>query len=67
MYTLLELVRRIEFPAYSSKLNPMEILWDPVKEAISNQVWQTLTAIEDSDHWGVTAILAVGSASIRAS
>jgi len=39
-------VRIIEFPAYCPELNPIETLWDMVKDAVSNTVWETLTAIE---------------------
>jgi transposase len=39
-------VRLVELPAYSPELNPIEPLWDRVKEAVSNQVWETLSAIE---------------------
>ena len=30
----------------SQDLNPIETLWDMVKDAVSNTVWETLTAIE---------------------
>lgn len=46
LHTLPNQVRIIEFPAYCPELNPMETLWDMVKCAVSNEVWETLTAIE---------------------
>ncbi len=46
-------VRLVEFPAYSPELNPIEPLWDRVKEEVSNQVWDTLEAIES----GITKVL----------
>jgi transposase len=46
LHPLPDSVRIIEFPAYCPELNPMETLWDMVKCAVSNEVWETLTAIE---------------------
>lgn len=47
-HVLPECIRLIEFPAYSPELNPMERLWDMVKDAVSNEVWETLIAIESA-------------------
>ena len=41
-------VRLVEFPAYSPELNPIEKLWDMVKDAVSNEVWETLSDIESA-------------------
>lgn len=41
-----EAVRVILLPAYSPELNPIEPLWDRVKEAVANVAWQTLKQVE---------------------
>jgi len=43
---LSECVRFIPFPAYSPDLNPIEPLWNQVKQEIANGVWNTLDEIE---------------------
>ena len=45
-HPLPEQVRLIELPAYCPELNPIEKIWDGVKGAVSNTVWETLEAIE---------------------
>jgi putative transposase len=45
-WELSESVRFIPFPAYSPDLNPIEPLWNAVKQEISNVVWSTLEDIE---------------------
>jgi transposase len=39
-------VRVITLPAYSPELNPIEGLWDQVKDGLCNQVFDTLTELE---------------------
>lgn len=43
---LSESVRFIPFPAYSPDLNPIEPLWNQVKQRIANAVWDTLDDME---------------------
>ncbi len=43
---LSESVRFIPFPSYSPDLNPIEPLWNAVKQEISNIVWSTLEDME---------------------
>ena len=43
----------IKLPAYSPELNPIEKLWDVVKDRICNESWKTLTKLEDA----ITAVL----------
>lgn len=42
-----ERVHLVPLPAYSPELNPMERLWDIVKDQICNRVFDTLDAIEE--------------------
>lgn len=46
-YPLPEQIRLVEFPPYCPELNPIEKLWDGVKRAVSNAIWETLVAIEE--------------------
>ena len=46
LHILPNAVRIIKFPAYCPELNPMEALWDMLKCTVSNEVWDTLTALE---------------------
>jgi len=39
-------VRLLLFPPYCPELNPIEKLWDIVKDHVGNQVFETLEAIE---------------------
>jgi len=41
-------VRIIKLPAYSPELNPIEGLWDQLRDAIANKVFATIEALEDS-------------------
>jgi transposase len=41
-----EAVRVLPLPAYSPELNPIEPLWEQVKEAVANVAWQTLKQAE---------------------
>jgi transposase len=43
---LSESVRFVPFPAYSPELNPIEPLWNQVKQEIGNIVWSTLEDME---------------------
>ncbi len=43
---LSERIRFVPFPAYSPDLNPIEPLWNVVKQEIANDVWDTLDGIE---------------------
>jgi len=43
---LSESVRFVPFPAYSPDLNPIEPLWNVVKQEIANSIWNTLDEIE---------------------
>ena len=43
---LSEIVRFVPFPAYSPDLNPIEPLWNVVKQEIANSIWNTLDEIE---------------------
>ena len=42
-----ERVHLVPLPAYSPELNPIERLWDVVKDQICNRVFDTLDAIEE--------------------
>jgi len=39
-------VRLLKLPAYSPELNPIERLWDVVKDAICNQVFATISDLQ---------------------
>jgi len=39
-------VRIILLPPYSPELNPVEKLWDQIKDAICNQVFATIQALQ---------------------
>lgn len=43
-----ENVRLLRLPPYSPELNPIEKLWDVVKDGICNRVFQTLDDLEDA-------------------
>jgi len=45
-WELSESVRFIPFPAYSPDLNPIEPLWNQVKQELGNIVWSTLENME---------------------
>lgn len=50
-------VRLLQLPAYSPELNPIEKLWDILKDAICNRLFATVSEIEEalttvlSDYW----------------
>lgn len=41
-------IRLLPFPPYSPELNPVERLWDIVKEGIANRVWENLDDLEEA-------------------
>ena len=41
-------VRIITLPAYSPELNPIERLWDIIKDRICNRVWADLAALQEA-------------------
>ena len=41
-------VRIIKLPPHSPELNPVEGLWDQMRDAIANKVFATIEALEDS-------------------
>ena len=43
-----ERVRIIPLPAYSPELNPVERLWDIVKDSLCNRVYKGIEALEDA-------------------
>jgi transposase len=43
-----EQVRIIPLPAYSPELNPVERLWDVIKDSLCNRVYQGIEALEDA-------------------
>lgn len=43
-----ERVRIIPLPAYSPELNPVERLWDVVKDSLCNRVYKGIEALEDA-------------------
>ena len=47
-------VRLVCLPPYSPELNPIEPLWDQVKDRVANEVWATLEQIEAA----ITEVLA---------
>ena len=47
-------VRLVQLPAYSPELNPIEKLWDIVKDAICNRIFATLDQLEEA----LTSVLA---------
>jgi hypothetical protein len=46
--TLPENIRLLPFPPYSPELNPVERLWDIVKDHIANRVWENLDYLEEA-------------------
>jgi transposase len=40
-------IHLLQLPAYSPELNPIEHLWDVMKNQICNRIFETLDAIED--------------------
>lgn len=46
--TLPENIRLLPFPPYSPELNPVERLWDIVKDGIANRIWETLDDLEEA-------------------
>jgi transposase len=46
--TLPETIRLLPFPPYSPELNPVERLWDIVKDGIANRIWETLDDLEEA-------------------
>lgn len=46
--TLPETIRLLPFPPYSPELNPVERLWDIVKDGIANRLWKTLDDLEEA-------------------
>ena len=47
-------IRLVQLPAYSPELNPVEKLWDIVKDAICNRIFATLDQLEEA----LTSVLA---------
>jgi transposase len=45
---LAEQVRIIPLPAYSPELNPVERLWDVIKDSLCNRVYKGIEALEDA-------------------
>jgi hypothetical protein len=41
-------IRLLPFPPYSPELNPVERLWDIMKDGIANRVWETLDNLEEA-------------------
>ena len=41
-------IRLIQLPAYSPELNPIEKLWDIVKDGICNRLYENLDALEEA-------------------
>ncbi len=46
--SLPEQIRLLPFPPYSPELNPVERLWDIVKDGVSNRVWESLDDLEEA-------------------
>lgn len=46
--SLPEQIRLLPFPPYSPELNPVERLWDIVKDGVSNRVWESLDGLEEA-------------------
>lgn len=46
--SLPEQIRLFPFPPYSPELNPVERLWDIVKDGVSNRVWESLEGLEEA-------------------
>lgn len=43
-----ENVRIIKLPPYSPELNPVEGLWDQMRDAIANQVYASIEELEEA-------------------
>lgn len=46
--SLPEQIRLLPFPPYSPELNPVERLWDTIKDGVSNRVWESLDGLEEA-------------------
>ena len=41
-------VRVITLPAYSTERNPLEQLWDTIKDRISNRAWEDINELTEA-------------------
>ena len=41
-------IKHVTLPAYSPELNPVERLWDVIKDSLCNRVYKGIEALEDA-------------------